>query len=539
MVRLKDTHAKLRFRGLGCVLTGLVGLLILALPENIFDDLSYDLAFRWRSSVENTNAIIVYFNQNSLNEIFAPNGILKASDYTPPLSTNTPPDRRIYVTLLDRMKKAGARLVFFDCTFDKAHPEQDGAFAGAIRTNGPVILGGGLEGELVQQTGKGLGISGNSLLAPAPALKAAATNWCAIGALGVLPENVVRRLFTTNAQSASAVFLAAQFSGFTGDAEDKRWMNYYGPSPSIDSVQLAEALRAGNEGLFKGRAVFVGGEGDSPGAMDLHATPYSRTGIAGVEILATSYSNLIDGSFLRRWGLVTQGVVIAVWGFLAVAFFLCFRPRHILWMTPIAIALPLAVGFYSQWERHWWWSWAICSFAQTPMAAAWAMIANRWVPWPALAFISYRRVEGEGGGYAQAFWSALEQRGCGAICDVKADLTTTPFRPQLLALIDSVPNFILVLSKDSLNSNRINNESDVLRAEIRHAMQTRKNIIMVMTGGFKMPAPEQLPEEIRQLPNYHAFTRNDDDPWAVMDKVMASLRRPFILGRWWKTKAKG
>jgi len=138
-------------------------------------------------------------------------------------------------------------------------------------------------------------------------------------------------------------------------------------------------------------------------------------------------------------------------------------------------------------------------------------------------------VEGEGGGYAQAVWSELEHRGYGAICDVKAKLITKPFRPQLLDLIDGVPNFILILSHDSLKPERINSEEDVLRAEIRHALNRGKNIISVIIGDYKMPSGQELPPDIRQLPDHHAFVRRDENPWAVMDNIVANLRQPSIL----------
>jgi CHASE2 domain-containing sensor protein len=505
-------------------------VLLFLLPENVLDDLSFDLPLRWRSNLETTNVVIVYFNQSCLNALFQTNGILKPEAFAPPLRTNMPPDRRIYVTLLDMMKKAGARLVFFDCDFSEAHPREDELFAHAIREDGAVILGGVHDSAIVQQTGKEGGIEGSPILPPTSTLREAVANW---GMLAVNPsrsDEVARRIFAGDDQASASVLLAAQFTGFKGNARAERWINYYGPAHSIDSVLLPDALRAENGSKFYHRAVFVGGGGgNGPNEIDSHPTPYSRTGSPGVEILATSYLNLVQSDWLERGNLAVQAITIAGWGILAVAFFLCFRPRHIWWMAPAVIALPLAAGFYTQWEMHRWWSWAICSFVQTPVAAGWAMIANRWFPWPPVAFISYRRVEGEGGGYAQAVWSELEHRGYGAICDVKAKLITKPFRPQLLDLIDGVPNFILILSHDSLKPERINSEEDVLRAEIRHALNRGKNIISVIIGDYKMPSGQELPPDIRQLPDHHAFVRRDENPWAVMDNIVANLRQPSIL----------
>lgn len=526
MARLKDTPSKLRFRALGCLLTILLGLLLAFVPDNELQNLSFDLPFRWRSNIETTNAVIVYFNRSCLDTIFQTNGILKLDDYTPPLRTNLPPDRRIYVKLLETIKRAGARLVFFDCMFNLARTNEDEPFAQAIRENGKVILGGAYDETVVLQTGQDHGVEIHPIMPPNPTLRVAVTNWGILGVRQDPSDKVARRLFTSDVQTNAAIFLAAQFSGFKGNENTERWINYYGPRGSIDSVLLTDALQATNASKFCGRAIFISGNDSTD--PDLHLTPFSHILSPGVEILATSYLNLVQSDWLERWNLAWQAILIAGWGVLVMAVFLCFRPRHILALAPGVILLPLAAGFYTQWEMHRWWSWAICSFVQTPVAAAWAMIANRWYAWPPVAFISYRRKEGEGGGYAQAVRSELEHRGYGVVYDVKLRLTTKEFLPQLLNHIDSVPNFILILSRDALKPNRINNPDDVFRAEIRHALKGGKNIISVLIDEYEMPPAQDLPPDIRQLSKQNAFTWRNEDPWLATDSIVANLRRPSL-----------
>jgi CHASE2 domain-containing sensor protein len=527
MARPKHTQTKLRFRALGCLLTALIGLLLLPLPDTALQDLSFDLPFRLRPDREVTNAVIVYFNQSCLSAAFQPNGILRTEAFTPPLRTNMPPDRRIYVHLLEMLKKAGARLVFFDCNFNFARPGEDEPFARAIGENGPVILGGIYDSPLIQQTGKEAGIKGRPILPPNSILKEAVTNW---GILALDPnrsDHVARRLFTMDEQTNAAIVLAAQIGGFHGDASAERWIDYYGPAGSIDGVLLPDALRAENGSKFRDRAVFIGG--DDPMEPDLHPTPYSRIGSPGVEILATSYLNLVQSGWLERWNAWWQAAFIAGWGILAVAFFLCFRPRYALLLTPVLMLLALAAGFYTQWEYHRWWSWAIPAFAQTPVAGLWASIANRWYPWPPVMFISYRRMKGEGGGYAQGIASALELRGYASIRDVTTDRKAEDYRARTLKLIESVPNFILVLTCGSLEPEALNRDDDELLMEIRHAIKKKKQIIPVTIDGYVMPPESALPEDIREVRRIDAAFWHHNDPATAVDRVIANLRpRPFF-----------
>jgi CHASE2 domain-containing sensor protein len=529
--RPKDTQAKLKFRALGCLLAALIGLLLLALPDTALQDLSFDLPFRLRPDREVTNAVIVYFNQSCLTAVFQPNGILRPEAFSPPLRTNMPPDRRIYAGLLETLKKAGARLVFFDCNFNLPRPGEDEPFARAIRSNGPVILGGIYDSRFIQQTGGEAGIGGRPILPPNSTLKAAVTNW-GILALDPSPsDHVARRLFAMNEQANAAILLAAQTSGFHGDAGQERWINYYGPAGSIDSVLLPDALRAENGSKFRDRAVFVGG--DDPMEPDLHATPYSHAGSPGVEILATSYGNLAQSDWLERWNRWGQALLIGGWGVFAAAFLLCFRPLYSLLLTPVLMGLVLAAGVCAQWECHRWWCWAIPALAQTPFAGLWAAYANRWLPWPPVAVIGYRRHEGQGNVYADAIATALEHRGYGCARDVTVGLGAEDYRKAILSLIKRLPNFILILSQDSLDPGRINDEDDELRAEIHCAIVEQKHIIPVLIEDYKIPSKSDLPMDIRDIPRINAITRRHEDPAAAVDKIIRELhsRRLFKRSR--------
>lgn len=533
MALLRDTNPKMLFRATGGVVVGLTGVLLQLMPLSWgLENFSYDLPFCFRSQLNATNVILIDVNPSSLGNIVRTNGPLRLEDFHPPLRTNWPPDRRIYARLLDLLNPQMPRLVFFDLALATDKPEEDPEFAKAIRKSDRVVLGWTIGGS-VQQTDSNAGAAATRYVPPNDTLRAATTN---SGLLIVRPRvGIVRRLVMASDDSGNAkeaaILVAARLNGFKGNGSSKLWLNYYGIGYPMDIVPLSEALDPAESSRFRSKAVFIGGASD-PLREDEHETPYTRFGgreARGVEVLATSYLNLVQSEALTRMSTFVQAVINASWGVVAIGFFLCFRPKYTLLLAPLVMLAVAGLSFYAQWTWHCWWSWAIAALVQTPIAAGWAAAANRWWPWPPVAFISYRRVEGEGGGYAQAVCSELEHRGYGAICDVKAELTTTAFRPQLLELIDSVPNFILILSRDSLKTDRINNEGDVLRAEIRHALEKGKNIIPVMIGDFKMPSSNQLPEDIRSLPERHAFVRRDENPWLAMDQIRANIRRPSVF----------
>ena len=244
MASLKDTKAKLRLRALGCIVTGLAGILFVILPENTFDDWSFDLPFRWRANLEATNAVIVYIDSPNAGDASAAQG---------------PPDRTNYVTLLNRMKDAGAELVFFDCDFSDSHPASDVLFSNAIRENGRVILGGIGGNDVSQQTGTDAGVAGGTVQSPTPTLAGAVTSWGMLRVAQSLSDQVVRRLLTEDNKRACSVFLAAKMSNFNGKQNAKHWINYYGPAHYIESVLLSTALTETNETQFRHKAVFVGG----------------------------------------------------------------------------------------------------------------------------------------------------------------------------------------------------------------------------------------------------------------------------------------
>lgn len=114
------------------------------------------------------------------------------------------------------------------------------------------------------------------------------------------------------------------------------------------------------------------------------------------------------------------------------------------------------------------------------------------------AFISYRRETASD--LASLIKVQLENNFHKRVfIDIK-ELQEGRFDEALLNRIEETPNFILILSKSSLD--RCKEKSDWLKREIIHAIETRRNIIPVLIKDFTFPTDdmwELLPEKMRLL----------------------------------------
>ena len=134
-------------------------------------------------------------------------------------------------------------------------------------------------------------------------------------------------------------------------------------------------------------------------------------------------------------------------------------------------------------------------------------------------FISYRRQDGAQ--TARLLRAELQHRGYRVFLDVD-DLRPGHFDEALLKQIDAAPNFVLVLSPDSLR--RCSDDRDWLRREVAHAMQAAKNIVPIIMTGFEFPEQDELPMDIAQLSLHHGIPYSHDFFDAMMDKLAGYLK---------------
>ncbi len=135
-------------------------------------------------------------------------------------------------------------------------------------------------------------------------------------------------------------------------------------------------------------------------------------------------------------------------------------------------------------------------------------------------FISYRRETGSI--MARIVQSELKKRGHASFLDVD-DLGPKQFGERLLREIESVPNFVVVLSPGSMD--RCDKSDDWLRREIAHAITTHRNIVPLMVDEFQYPPKEQIPADLDELLHHNGVTYSHEYFAATFDKLADFLQK--------------
>lgn len=148
-------------------------------------------------------------------------------------------------------------------------------------------------------------------------------------------------------------------------------------------------------------------------------------------------------------------------------------------------------------------------------------------------FISYRR---EGGlEMADSIYQRLQNAGYSVFLDLE-QLASGKFNEQLLSVIESCQDFILVLPENALD--RCTQEDDWVRREVEYAIKQNKNIIPVMLRGFVWPHKDELPQTLSELPNYEGISATDHKVFPEnMERLKSKLlhSKPGILWHKYKT----
>lgn len=137
---------------------------------------------------------------------------------------------------------------------------------------------------------------------------------------------------------------------------------------------------------------------------------------------------------------------------------------------------------------------------------------------PYQIFISYRRDGSDA--HARVFYEKLKEWGFSVFLDFES-LFSGGFENNILHAIDTCEDFVLLLPKDGLE--RCKNEEDLMRKEIRRALEHKKNIIPIFINGFKMPGKADLPEDIAALADENGFDCTMEYFDAVFEKLLRNL----------------
>lgn len=119
-------------------------------------------------------------------------------------------------------------------------------------------------------------------------------------------------------------------------------------------------------------------------------------------------------------------------------------------------------------------------------------------------FISYRRTGGKD--KARSLKLELERRGYHVFLDFD-DLKDSVFDKRIIGAIDEAPIFIIILSKNSLDNCK--DDNDWVRKEIEYAISKDKHIIPVNPDKEFKDFPDDVPDNIKQHIGQHQFSTID------------------------------
>jgi CHASE2 domain-containing sensor protein len=348
-------------------LTVLCGLLLWGTPlGDAWVNSSYDYLFRFGARSVTNRIVLVLMDDESMEQLHQKRGL--------------PWDRALHAQLLKKLAADQSSLVVFDIHFKSEQtPETDFALADEIRQHGRVVLMADIHDP------RHPGLDSASVWPPQELfLKAAAG--CGVGHADPDTLQMARRHWPFFAPGAgdfrSLGWVAAVISGARLDpALEEQWLRYYGENGAWEAISYHLAL-AKPPGFFRGKIVFIGGspEKSDPGfrEQDKFLTPYTlwdRKAVGGMEIMATTFLNLVNGDWLRRPPAWIEAALLALTGILLGGGLCLLKPLQAgLVAAGISLAVMLAFVLWSFYSNDWF-PWLVIAGGQVPCALALALIS--------------------------------------------------------------------------------------------------------------------------------------------------------------------
>ncbi|MCW1924543.1 adenylate/guanylate cyclase domain-containing protein [Luteolibacter arcticus] len=346
---------------------------------------SYDLPFRFGEHTPPDDIVLVYLDESSHAQLGQ--------------SLSQPWDRRLHARLVERLTEMGARMIVFDILFHEENPEQDAAFAAAIRKHGNVILAGELVRNDTESTEQ------QSLLLATPELRRTAAGW-GLTELPVDADGVVRQIQhqipTDFGDKPGLAEMVRQRA--TGQAPrtaaGTELIAFYGRAGTFPGYSYAGTL----EGLgipgnpFHDKIVIVGARqnsGLSDAGKDVFPTPYTplpveegkgkkvRRLTAGMEIQATAIANLLENRSIVTMPRDRERLVVVLAPFLLAGLACLLSPGR---GFPLCILLGAGIalaGILLQQKIGFHFLWTIPAFGQMPLVAALSLGAHYLIEYSA------------------------------------------------------------------------------------------------------------------------------------------------------------
>jgi len=363
-VKVKAIGQQALFKSvLGAALAVLCGLVLWWTPlGGLWVNASYDYLFPFGAPAVTNRVTLILMDNEAYDQFHQIRG--------------QPWDRGLHAQLLDRLADDGCALVVFDSFFRQTNnPASDKALAEAMRRQHRVVL----MAEQAQVTLPTL--AGAQPILPSELfLAAAGTNW-GVAWLDPDLDSVVRRHWPFPAPAAypSLPWTAARLAGAALNPNpQERWLRYYGRDGAWPRMSYRFALTRPTN-YFRGQIVFIGTAPKTSmpdGETDEFHTPYTRwtnESTGGVEILLTSFLNLVNGDWLRRPpGWLEAAVLVA--GGLLLGGGLCRVRLLTACVLAAGAALLVAWGAISgSYFTNYWFPWLVIVGGQVPCALAWAL----------------------------------------------------------------------------------------------------------------------------------------------------------------------
>jgi CHASE2 domain-containing sensor protein len=352
----------------GAIVTALLGLIFASasLLGLFWQNLSFDLPFVVQPKVSLKEVGIIVMDEGSMNGLRQQYGKVW--------------DRALHANLLNYLKADGAKMVVFDVNFDKpVDPPTDQLLAEAIRAHEKVVLAG-----VIEDTAQ----FGPLPKAPLDLFRTNAAGW---GVTTVENDGyaVVRRHHPGLSFKPSLAWAAAAIADapVTRNATEEtrmnveRWLRYYGPPGIIPQTRYIDATNQFS-GFFSNRVIFIGSK-NRPGTVgerkDEFASPYLRwngRSCSGVEIIATTYLNLVRGDWLTWMPRGYEALTILVAGLVFGFGLRLLGPVSGVGVALLSMVAVAAIACWIVWTYFIWFSWAVIAGAQIPCAYLCALIAQ-------------------------------------------------------------------------------------------------------------------------------------------------------------------
>lgn len=259
-------------------------------------------------------------------------GIDEDSFFTRNLDAAESWPRDLHGELVKVLAREGARAVAFDVLFDyPGDPVRDAAFEAGLAEAGNVVLGSTIE-QVEDPRFRQV-----RMIEPIGPLAEAAA---ALGDVSLMEDRdgVIRSAWLLHDGRPSLAL--AGFEVATRDTSAReagpRLIDYYGPSRTVPTVSLYQALEPGEylrPGFFKNKIVFVGASlvaAAAPSeAKDSFRTPFrggTRGNTFGVEIHATVAANLLEGRRVTPAPPLLAAILLLLLPVPVTAAFLYLRP---------------------------------------------------------------------------------------------------------------------------------------------------------------------------------------------------------------------